>query len=251
MSFKLGDFDTAEEAGLLATLKAWPAPVLTPEAVDALDGEFYARTRREPLVFEFDLILKAQTPAGVLAIRDRLVDACAPHRGLQALTPEAGEGWIWWASARFGGDFTRGLWVNGLECQLRSSVAFRVPDGLGWAAPDDTAAGTTSANINRRGNAPSFPRLTLEGDFEAVRVTAGGSSVDVAVPVTPGRRLVLDYQGQDFGVWAGAVKVAHAAGGMSHFDRLTLPVGPSTITAAPLGGGTVSALSVAANSRRL
>ncbi len=250
MSFTFGAFDTAEEAGITATLKAWPGPALKPETVELLDGAFYARTGHAPAVFSFDVLLSALTPAAVLALRDRLVAGVSPELGLQALVPEAGEGWVWWAATSHVSEFTRGLWIKGVECQLRAEVSFLVPDGVGWANPDDTAAGSTSATITRtRGTWHSFPKLTLQGAFGGVRITAGAYVLDVAVPVTAGQRLELDFQTMDFGVWQGTTKVAHAAPGMSRFDRLALPLGATTITAAATSGS-VSSLTVAANSRR-
>lgn len=250
MSFRFGEFNTGEQPGITATLKAWPGPQLKPETVELLDGAFYARTGLAPVVFTFDVLLASGTPEGVLALRDSLIAGCSPTLGLQALVPEVGAGWRWWAACSALSDFTRGLWVRGLECQLRGEVSFLVHDGVGWADPDETATGATSATITRqRGNLPSFPTITVEGDFAGVKVTAGAHEVTVAVPVTAGQRLVLDYQALDFGVWAGGVKVAHAAPGMDNFNRLALPLGATTVTAAPTGGA-VSKVTVAANSRR-
>ena len=250
MSFQFGPFNTAAVPGITATLKAWPGPALKPETVELLDGAFYARTGLAPVTFTFDVLLSAASPAAVHALRDQLVAGVAPTLGLQALVPETGAGWVWWAATSHLSEFTRGLWLNGVECQLLAELSFLVPDGVGWANPDDTAQGVTSATITRtRGNLPSYPKLTLTGPFGGVRVTVGGFVLDVAVPVAAGQRLELDYQAMDFGVWAGSVKVAHAAEGMSRFDRLMLPMGPSTITAAATSGA-VSSLAVAANSRR-
>ncbi|MDO5533235.1 MAG: hypothetical protein Q4F65_01100 [Propionibacteriaceae bacterium] len=250
MSFTFGTFNTAEVEGITATLKAWPGPALKPETVELLDGAFYARTGHGPVVFDFDVRLAAATPAAVLALRDRLVAGVAPEVGLQALVPEAGEGWVWWAATSQVSEFTRGLWINGVECQLAGTVSFLVPDGVGWANPDDTASGSTSATITRtRGTWRSFPKLTVQGAFGGVRITAGSYALTVTVPVAAGQRLELDFQAMDFGVWQGTTKVAHAAPGMSRFDRLALPLGATTITAAATSGS-VSSLTVAANSRR-
>lgn len=250
MSFKFGDFDTAATPGMLATLQAWPGLALTPETVDLLDGAFYARTRTGSVAFTFDVLLKASTPAGVLAMRDTFVAGVAPHLGLRALTPEAGEGWVWWASTSAIPEFKRGLWVKGVECQLSSEVSFLVPDGVGWAYPDDTADGVQAVTLTRmKGNLPSFPTITVEGPFAGVTLNVGGRTLVVDVPVPAGRRLVLDYRTFDFGVWQGATKVAHAAPGMSTLERMSLPMGATTITATATGGA-VSSLSVAANSRR-
>lgn len=250
MAFQFGGYDTRNEAGVLATLTAWPSPALTPETVDLLDGAFYARTRRGPVTFTFDLLLTGRTPAAAHALRDRLVGACAPAGELRALIPETGEGWTWWAAVSALSEWTRGVWINGVECQLRGQVSFLVPDGLGWATPDEVAAGTGSATITRtKGNLPSFPTIELAGPFDGVTVTVAGQLVTVAAKVTAGQRLVLDYHALDYGVWAGGAKVAHAAGAMSHLDRLTLPMGASTVTAAATGGA-VSSLTIKANSRR-
>lgn len=248
--FTFGSFDTDAVPGILATLRAWPAPNLKPETVPLLDGEFYARTGLGPVQFVFDVLLRASTPAGVHALRDQLVGACSPLLGVQALVPETGEGWVWWAATSEVSDFERGLWVNNVECHLRGQVTFLVPEGVGWANPDETATGAPSATITRtRGNLPSFPTITVEGNFDGVAVQVGAATVDVDVPVAPGQRLVLDYQGLDFGVWAGAVKVAHAAPGMTDFTRHALPLGATTVTATPTSG-TVTSVGVAANSRR-
>lgn len=250
MAFQFGDFNTRAVPGIRATLKAWPGPGLRPETVDLLDGAFYARTGLAPVVFSFDVLLWAETPAAVLGLRDQLVGAVGPALGVQAFTPEAGDGWLWWATCSHVSDFTRGLWVKGDECQLLGEVSFLVPEGVGWATPDDTAEGATSATITRtRGNLPSHPTITVEGAFQGVRVQAGAFVLDVAAPLAAGQRLVLDYKELDFGVWAWATKVAHAARGMSRFDRLELPMGSTTVTATATGGA-VSRLSVAANSRR-
>lgn len=252
MSFRFGDFDTASEPGILATLKAWPGPALKPETVDLLDGAFYARTGLAPAALTFDVRLQAATPEAVHTLRDRLIAGCAPTSGLQALVPETGEGWRWWAACSAISEFTRGLWVRGLQCQLRADVSFIAPEGVAWANPDDTATGTTSATITRtRGNLPSYPTITVEGAFGGVTIAAAGQQVTVAVPVTAGQRLVLDYNAQEFAVWSGAVKVRHAAPGMDSFQRFTLPPsGATTITASP-SSGTVSKVTVAANSRRV
>lgn len=249
MSFAFGSFDT-DVPGMLATLRAWPSPNLKPETVPLLDGEFYARTGLGPVRFTFDVLLQAATPAGVHALRDQLVAGCSPLLGVQALVPETGEGWLWWAAAVEISDFDRGLWINNVECQLRGQVTFEAPEGVGWSNPDETASGSTSATITRtRGNLPSFPTITIEGAFSAVAVHIGAATVDVDVPVAAGQRLVLDYQKLDFGVWAGAVKVAHAAPGMSDFTRHSLPLGAATITTTATGGA-VTSVGVAANSRR-
>lgn len=248
--FVFGSFNTDSVPGILATLRAWPAPNLKPETVPLLDGEFYARTGLGSVQFVFDVLLRASTPAGVHALRDQLVAGCSPLLGVQALVPETGEGWVWWAAASEVSDFERAGWTPGALCQLRGQVTFLVPEGVGWANPDETATGATSATITRtRGNLPSFPTITVEGNFGGVAVQIGAVTVDVDVPVAAGQRLVLDYQHLDFGVWAGSVKVAHAAPGMDDFTRHTLPMGATTITATPTSG-TVTSVSVAANSRR-
>ena len=253
MSFRFGEFDTADVPGVLATLTAWPGLALTPETVDKLDGAFYARTRLGGVAFTFDVLLSARTPEEVHTLRDRFVAGCSPTVGLQALTPETGEGWVWYASVSEYSDFTRRLWVKGVECQLRASVSFLVPDGVGWAVPDETAAGATSVTLARKlGNLPSFPTVTIEGALpKGVRLMVDGVAfVDVTTPVSAGQRLVLDYQKVEFAVWAGAVKVAHAAGGMSTFARLSLPLGQTVLSATPIGSGSVQSVTVAANSRR-
>lgn len=250
MSFRFGSYDTALVAGVTATLRAWPGPSLKPETVELPDGVFYARTGLGPIEFVFDVLLTASTPLLVHALRDRLVSALSPHLGLQALTPETGEFWRWWAAASRVSEFRRGLWIKGVECQLRSEVAFTVPDGVGWAYPDDSATGGTSVTLTRtKGNLPSYPTITIGGGFNGVTIKAPSFEVDVLVAVPSSQRLVLDYQAMDFGVWQSSVKVAHAAEGMSHFDRLMLPLGPSTISATAKAG-TVPSITVAANSRR-
>lgn len=250
MSFTFGAFNTAAHPGMLATLKAWPSPTLKPETVDLLDGTFYARTGIAPTTFEFDVRLSAATPAQVLALRDELVAGCSPALGVQALVPEVGAGWVWWAATQAIDDFKRGLWIKGVECQLRGTLAFLVPDGVGWANPDETATGTASVTITRtKGNLPSHPKITVGGPFSSVTLNIGGREITVDVPVAAGQRLVLDWQHLDFGVWAGGVKVAHAAKGMSTFERVSLPLGATPVTASATGGS-VSSLTVAANSRR-
>lgn len=245
-----GAFNTSSVGGITATLQAWPAPALKTETVELLDGAFYARTGLAPIAFAFDVLLSAATPAAVHALRDQLIAGCAPTLGVQALTPETGEGWRWWATCSGVSDFQRGLWLKGIECQLRCEVSFLVPDGVGWADPDETASGGTSATIARsKGNLPSYPCLTIEGDFEGVQIAMDGFAATVDIPVTTGQRLVLDYQAIDYGVWAGSVKVAHAAPGMDTFERPTLPLGSTTVTATAITGS-VAAITIDANSRR-
>lgn len=249
MSFEFGDFDTAAHSGIVATLKAWPAPRLKPETVDALDGAFYARTGLGPLELSFDVRLSATTPAAVHALRDQLLAACAPHRGLLALRVETGDDWLWWATPSAVSDFTRGLWINGLECQLRGELTFLAPDGFAWASPDDTGTGASPVTITRtKGNLPSYPTITIEGTFSAVAVEVGAVEVNVDLPLTAGQRLVLDYQAMDFGIWDGVAKIAHAAPGMDNFTRPLLPLGDTVVTATATGGA-VTSLTVKSNSR--
>lgn len=250
MAFKFGDFDTAAVPGITATLVAWPTPALGVESVDGLDGLVYGRTRMGESMFTFDILLEALTPAGALELRDKLVAACSPAAGLQLLEPEIGDGWAWKAAVAHISEFERGLWLNNVECQLNGQITFVVPEGVGYAVPDETASGTSAATLTRtKGNLDSFPTVTIEGTFSSVTLTAGSWSIDVDAPVGAGQRLVLDYQAMEFGVWAGAVKVAHAAGGMSRFDRLAVPLGAATFTVTATGGA-VTALAVEANSRR-
>ena len=251
MSFRFGEFDTAVVEGVTATLKAWPSLTLSPETVDLLDGVLYARTGYGSLTFEFDVLLSARTPAEVHALRDQLVAACAPTGALLALIPETGEGWRWWAACSALPAWQRGLWIGGVECQLRGTVAFLIPGGVGWAVPDEVFTGASSVAVVRsKGNLASYPTITMVGPFSGVTVTAGEFTLGVDVRVLAGQRLVLDYNTMDFGVWAGGVKVAHAAPGMSRFDRLSLRPSASTVVSAVAGSGAVSSLTVAANSRR-
>lgn len=255
MSFRFGDLDTSTVEGVTATLKSWPSLTLSPETVELLDGAFYARTGYGSLTFEFDVLLSAPTPAAVHALRDLLVGACAPTGGLQALIPETGDGWRWWAACASLPKWERGLWIGGVECQLRGVVAFTVPDGVGWAYPDRSAsapaAASASVTITPAGNLAAHPTLTVGGVAPGgVRLTVGAWVLDVSTPIALGQTLVLDYGGRDFGVWKGGIKVAHAAPGMSHFRRLALtPQHAHTVQAAPLAGGSVS-LTIAANSRK-
>lgn len=252
MAFIFGAFDSRDVEGLTATLRAWPSPSFRLDTVDAVDGVFFARSALGTIEFTFDVRLEGTTPAEVLGKRDLLLAGCAPTLGLQALTPEVGDGWVWYATASKMADLVRAVWTPGALCQLRGDLTFYCSDGVGWAAPDETITGATSVTIVRAlGNLPSHPTIEVTGECAGVRLTIGGVQLDVAaVPLAAGQRLVLDFQRMDFAVWAGAVKVAHAAGGLSSFNRVALPLGSTVVTAAPLGGGTVTGLTVKANSRR-
>lgn len=246
MSFAFGAFNTATVDGITATLTEWPAPGVRTEAVDVLDGAWWGRTGFDPLTMRFDVLLRAATPSAVLALRDTLIAGC-PLDALQPLTVEAGDGWVWQATPASFPAFARGLWISGVECQLRGQVNFFVPDGCAYADPDETATGTMSATITRaKGNLPSLPTITIEGSFSSVVVTIGGQPVTVTADVAPGQKLVLDYRSMSFGVWSGATKVAHAA--LSDWSRRALPLGSTAVTTT---GGSVTSVAVAANSRRI
>lgn len=246
MSFTFGGFNTATVDGLTATLTEWPAPGIRAETVDLLDGVWFARTGLDPLTVSFDVLLRAATPAEVLTLRDTLLASC-PLGALQPLTVETGDGWVWNAVPASLPTLTRGLWIKGVECQLRGPVAFLVPDGCAYANPDEIAVGVTSATITRAmGNMDSLPTITIQGTFSSVVVTIGGQPVTVTANVATGQRLILDWRAMSFGVWAGATKVAHAA--LSDWTPRTLPMGSTTVTAT---GGSVTSVTVAANSRRI
>lgn len=246
MSFTFGAFNTATTDGITATLTEWPAPGVRSETVDILNGAWWGRTGFDPLTITFDLLVRSATPESVLALRDTLIAGC-PLDSLQPLTVEAGDGWTWRATPASLPTFTRGLWVSGVECQLRGQISFLVPDGVAHASPDEIATGTTSATITRaKGNLPSLPKITIEGTFSSVVVTIGGQPVTVTATVTAGRQLILDFQAMTFGVWSGTTKVAHAA--LSDWTPRTLPLGSTTVSTS---GGSVSSVTVAANSRRL
>lgn len=253
--FKLGAFDTDEIPGLEAILQTWPGlPGLSVETVDVpgQDGAFFAAQHLGQGAFAFDLTITTTTPAGALTLASVVAEACAPGIGLQPLALDIAPGWVWYAVAAQELKWQRGLWVPGAQCTLKAPLTFQCTDPYGYASPDETAAGGTSATITRaKGNVPSFPRIEIAGAFSAVDLTVGGVPLAVEVPVAAGQALVLDYADLDFAVYdADGVKVRHAAPGMSSFDRFALPVGhPVTVTAAAVGGA-VSSLTIKANSRR-
>jgi phage-related protein len=257
MSFVFGGFDTALSDGVTATLQTWPSmPGVTVETVDVpgMDGAFFAGSRLGQGGFVFDVVLQADTPAGVLALADQVSAACDQDLGLQDLTPEGAEGWVWRAVAAAPVAWPRGLWVPGLECQLRDVLSFQCPDPYGYRQVDElfTGPGPGAVTVNRQyGNRASFPKIEIQGALtvsQTVTLTVGGIAVQVTGPLTSGQVLRLDYQSMDFGVWAGATKVASAVPRMSRYDRLTLPIGNATVALATTG--TVSGVNVWANSRR-
>ncbi|MDO4717416.1 MAG: hypothetical protein Q4B08_07610 [Propionibacteriaceae bacterium] len=250
MGFEFGSFRTDSLPGCTATLSAWPSPALKPEMIETPDGAFYARTSIGPITFSFDVLVMAATPSAVHTLRDQFVAGCHPEGGLQALTPDSGEGWFWWATLSNITAFERGLWVPGANCQLRGGAHFTAPDGVGWARPDETASGATSATITRtKGNLGSFPRIEVRGTFTRVTVTVGGQPITISTPVAAGQKLVLDYNLLDFAVYSETgTKLRHVAEKMSTLRRISLPLGSTPVTTTT--EGTVTAVSVEANSRK-
>jgi len=253
--FQYGEFNTSDVDGLEAVLQSWPGlPGLAIETVEVpgQDGAFYAAGRLGQGGFGFDLTITSDTPAGALSLASGVAEACAPSHGLQPLALDLAPGWVWYAAAAAELKWARGLWVPGAQCTLKAPLTFQCPDPYGYAVPDETASGTTTATIDRtRGNVTSWPRIEVQGTFTAVHLDVGGDGLDVEVAVAAGERLVLDYADMDFAVWdaAGTSKLRHATKGMSHYDRLALPLGETVVTATPTGG-TVTALAIKANSRR-
>lgn len=253
--FTFGAFDAAAAAGLTAVLQSWPSlPGLAVTTVDVpgVDGSFFAAQSLGTGSFVFDLWASASTPAGVLAIAGQVAAALAPGAGLQSLGVDVAPGWVWYAVAADEVRWERGVWEPGSLCVLKASVTFECPDPYGYASPDETANGASGATITRaKGNVSSFPRIEISGAFTGVHVVVGSASLDVDVEVGAGQKLVLDYAQLDFAVWnaAGTLKLAHAAPGMSTFDRVTLPLGPTVVSAAA-GAGAVSNVLILANSRR-
>ena len=254
MAFTFGGFDTRNLDRLIAPLKTWPSLAgRSPATTDipGMDGVFYGGANLGALTLTFDAIAQAASQAAVQTVVDQLMQALAPAP-LQPLTPQGYEGFAWQASLAGPVAWQYGQWLPGLPWQMRADIAFLAPDPYGYASPDETFTGTSTINIVRaKGNMASWPRIEITGSFTAVTLTAGTWTLTVTAKVTSGQVLVLDFATQDYAIWdqAMATKMAHIAQGMSGFDRLTLPMG-STILGVAASGGSVTSVTVCANSRR-
>ena len=251
--FTLGTFDAGAATGLTAILESWIGlPGLAVETVDVpgIDGAFYGASTLGKGSWTFELTATAATPADVLTLAGAVSAACAPEHQVQQLTLAVAPGWVWYAAASAPLAWERHEWDPGARCTLVAKLELTCPDPYGYASPDETAIGASSATIVRtKGTASSFPRIEVTGTFSAVHLVIGGVPLGVTTPLAAGQALVLDYQRMDFGVWAGVTKVRQAAQGMSHFRRYTLPIG-STLVTATATGGAVTSVTVLANSRR-
>lgn len=240
---RLGSFDTAAVDGLRVLLKDWAGMRPEPELIDQLDGAFFGRSRLAPVELKFDIEITTATPEETLAIRDELVSRLSPHLGLQPLVPEPDvDDWHWMVVASSVPDFSRGLWVRGMQCTLTGELTMVAPEG--YARRQEVAV--SGAAIEVLGNLPAHPRIEVAGPFSSTTITGpGGYSVTVDMAVPAGSRLVLDHSTRDYGVWQGNTKTAHAAQAMSNVDRLALAPGATRQITASAG-----ALTVVANSRK-
>ena len=260
MSFTFGGFNTATMPGLFAGMKSWISlPGLSLDTVDApgSDGVFFAGANLGAHPgFAYDVYVQASSRAGCQTMVDHLTQTLSPMAGLQDFTPGGWEGWVWRAVLARQSEWSFGTWLPGSPWQMRCDMAFYCPDPYGYASPDEGVTWTTAGSrtfTRLLGNMTSYPSFDIKGTLnssQAVTLTVNGTAVTVTSPLTSSQLLRMDYQTMDFGVWdsTGTTKLSSVVGQMSAFDRLTLPVGASTVALATTG--TLTSCQMQANSRR-
>ena len=258
--FTFGPLDANNTPGLMAILKDvehLPEVQLATVASPGRDGVFFAEAAHGPGKWVFDLTAVAATPNEVTATAAQVAEALSPRLGIQPLTMSIAPGFGWGAVLAQELRWTRGHWAIGAECQLNATATFTTPDPYGYAIVDDTwnwtTTGSRTATLNK-GNTGSRPTIEARAVLTAaqtITITIDGTPVQVTGPLTAAQKLRLDYTSMDFGIWntAGTVKQTSAAPRMDRFDQLELPPGDSTIAVATTG--TLTELTVRANSRRI
>lgn len=155
-------------------------------------------------------------------------------------------------TARLGGPL---VWVSaGRSLAVTADVTFVADDPHPYALDDDVTTLAVAGDVVRAaGNAASWPTIDVEGVLDGddvLTLTLFGQTVAVTGPLAAGETLRLDYQAYSFAVVAGGVPVRLAAGHLSTLRRVSCPVGGGAVSWT-LSGGTVTSVTVHANSRWL
>ncbi len=196
------------------------------------------------------LIPPGKTLAGLLALKDSLVDWLNPSRGVCELTLDTEPGRIYYARLNDGVSFEKVV-----RRTATFDVPFLCPDPYAYAEEDEVYTLNADGTVTRTlGNVDSHPVYEIHGTLsdssQALTFMVDGSSVTVCGPLAATETMYIDTDSMTAWIETAAGVVRNALANISDLNFPYLAVGENTVTMRS-DGGTFTSLKIYAKSRWL